>query len=204
MASVWAKVVVGLALFSLFATAHAQQPELPEPPVLPTLSPPLPPRWVLFPEPSPLPSPPDAPLPDLGKLSGPPDKSKSVIKRALDRAMPNCLDAIAHICWSSPPRDRTTMSPEERELAEDMEIGSYAFKYKNYRGAELRFRDALKYKPGHPDATFKLAESLNKLGKNEEAKQAYQAYLESQPNGTYADRARGALERLSKVSASKN
>jgi hypothetical protein len=56
------------------------------------------------------------------------------------------------------------MSREQREFVEDMEIGSYAFKY-NYRGAELRFRHALEYKPGHPDATFKLAESLNKIGK---------------------------------------
>jgi len=42
------------------------------------------------------------------------------------------------------------MSPEEREFAEDMEIGSYAFKYKNYRGAELRFRHALEFKPQIP------------------------------------------------------
>jgi TolA-binding protein len=96
------------------------------------------------------------------------------------------------------------MSQEERGFAEDMEIGTYAFKYKNYRGAELRFRHALEYKPGHPDATFKLAESLNKLGKNDEAKQMYQAYLGSQPNGLYAERARTALQRLSKLSAEKN
>jgi len=69
------------------------------------------------------------------------------------------------------------MSQEERVFAEDMEIGSYAFKYKNYRGAELRFRHALEYKPGQPDATFKLAESRDKLGKNNEAKQEYQAYV---------------------------
>src|SRR5205807_284819 len=67
-------------------------------PVLPTLSPPLPPRWILFPEPPSLPSHPHAPVPDLGKLSGPPDRSKSVVKRALRRAMPNCLDAIIHTC----------------------------------------------------------------------------------------------------------
>ena len=54
MASVWTNVVLGLALSSLFVPASAQQQDLPEPPVLPTLSPPLPPRWILFPEPSPL------------------------------------------------------------------------------------------------------------------------------------------------------
>ena len=70
-------------------------------------------------------------------------------------------------------------------------------------GIKYKNCHALEPKPRHPDATFKLAESLNKLGKNEEARQESQAYLESQPNGTYADRARAALERPSKVSASK-
>jgi Tfp pilus assembly protein PilF len=116
--------------------------------------------------------------------------------------MPNCLDVIIHTCWSSSPGDGTAaMSEQVREFAKDMEIGTYNFRNKNYRGAELRFRHALDYKPGQPDATFKLAESLNKLGKSDEAKQEYQAYLESQPNGSYAERARTALRRLSKLSA---
>jgi len=206
MAGVWARiVVVGLAGCSCYGLGQAQQQDLPQPPLLPTLSPPLPPRWILFPEPPSLPSPPDAPIPDLGKLPGPPDKSKSVVKRALDRAMPNCLDAIVHTCWSSPPGDGTaTMSEEEREFAKDMDIGTYNFRNKNYQGAEWRFRHALDYKPGQPDATFKLAESLNKLGRSDEAKQEYQAYLESEPNGSYAERARAAVQRLSKLSAGKN
>jgi tetratricopeptide (TPR) repeat protein len=62
-----------------------------------------------------------------------------------------------------------------------MEVGD--FKEKNYRGAELRFRDALNYKPDQPDATFKLAEALDKLGKEEEAKQNYQTYLNVQQMG---------------------
>jgi hypothetical protein len=49
------------------------------------------------------------------------------------------------------------MSEQEREFAKDMEIGTYNFRSKNYRGAELRFRHALDHKPGQPDATFKLA-----------------------------------------------
>ena len=96
------------------------------------------------------------------------------------------------------------MSEEEREFAKDMDIGTYNFRNKNYQGAEWRFRHALDYKPGQPDATFKLAESLNKLGRSDEAKQEYQAYLESDPNGSHAERARAALQRLSKLSAGKN
>ena len=96
------------------------------------------------------------------------------------------------------------MSEEEREFAKDMEIGTYNFRNKSYRGAEMRFRHALDYKPGDPEATFKLAESLDKLGQGDEAKQEYQAYLENQPQGPHAERARAALQRLSKLSAGKN
>ena len=82
-----------------------------------------------------------------------------------------------------------------------MEIGDFNFKDKNYKGAELRFRDALNYKPDQADATFKLAESLRMLGKNDEARQRY---LKIEPTGPYGERARLALQRLAKMSAGKN
>jgi hypothetical protein len=167
MADALAKTVaLALVTFACCSQVRSRQKpqDPPPPPILPTLSPPLPPPWILFPQPDPLPSPPDAPMPDLGSLPGPPDKSKSRVKRALDRAMPNCLDTVLHTCWSSPPGDGKTT--EEREFAKDMEIGTYYFKNKNYRGAEMRFRHALEYKPGQPEATFKLAESLFKLAES--------------------------------------
>jgi outer membrane protein assembly factor BamD (BamD/ComL family) len=73
------------------------------------------------------------------------------------------------------------MPIEDRKFAKDMEIGSYYFRNKNYRGAMFRFRHALDSKPGQPEATFKLAESLNRLGKKDEAEEAYTAYLKDQP-----------------------
>lgn len=207
MANIWPKIVLlGLVVCASCGYVGAQQQQDPAaPPVVPTLSPPLPPPWILFPRPDPLPSPPDAPMPDLGTIPGPPDKSKSRLKRAIDGAVPRCLDAITHTCWSSPPEENSAaVSEEEWEFAKDMEIGDFNFKDKNYRGAELRFRDALNYKPDQPDATFKLAESLNKLGKSNEAKQKYQAYLKFQPDGPYAKRARIALQRLPTTAVGKN
>jgi len=141
--------------------------------------------------------------PDLGKAPGLPDKSKSKIKRAIDRAKPNCLDTVIHNCWSSPAG--ATVSKEDGEFAQGMEVGVQEFKEKNYGGAQLRFRLALEIEPGQPEATFKLAEALEKLGNGEdatgrmrleEAKQVYQEYIAAQPNGQYAERARQAIERL--------
>ena len=205
MAISWARVVVlAVAVSSCCSRCGAQLQEQEGPPQLPTLSPPSPPPWIFFPHPAPLPSPPDAPLPDLGTLPAPADNSKSRLKRAIDRAVPNCLDAVTHSCWSSPPgRNSASSSIEEQEIAKDIEIGDFYFKEKNYRGAESRYRDALSYRPDEPEATFKLAECLNRLGYNDEAKQKYQAYLKIQFKGPYSERARRALERLEQKSLGK-
>ena len=85
-----------------------------------------------------------------------------------------------------------------------MEAGNLYFKDKNYKGAELRFRDALNHKPDQPDATFRLAETLEGLGQNDEAQATYQSYLKIQPNVSYVDRARMALQRHEKKSVQKN
>jgi outer membrane protein assembly factor BamD (BamD/ComL family) len=87
---------------------------------------------------------------------------------------------------------------ESREYLQDMELGTYYFTRKNYRGAMFRFRHALeRASPG--EATFRLAESLDKLNESEEAKGAYQAYLESQPSGPFSQQARVALQRLTQL-----
>ena len=188
-------ILLGLAISACCAFCWPQEQQgPPPPPELPNLSPPIPPVWMPVPEPPPTPSPPDAPVPDLGTLPGPADKSGSIIKRALDRAKPNCLDGVIHTCWSSPPGDG--LSQEEREFAEDMDLGKYHFKNKNYRGAMFRYQHALELKPGEPEATFRLAEALNKLGKRDEAKENYQVYLDNQPRGEFADKARAALDQL--------
>lgn len=206
MADAWAKIVVlGVTISAYCGQINAQQQQDPNaPPVLPTLTPPLPPPWIFVRHPDPLPSPPDAPVPDLGTLPGSPDKSKSRLKRAVDRLAPRCLDAATHTCWSSPGEESPKTSEADREFTKDMEAGDLYFRDKNYKGAELRFRDALHYKADQPDATFRLAETLDRLSQIDEAQTTYRLYLRIQPTGPYADRARIALQRLGKKSAQKN
>jgi tetratricopeptide (TPR) repeat protein len=105
-----------------------------------------------------------------------------------------------------PRRERTLLRYQEENgnLRRTWQSVTSISRIRTIGVAELRFRDALNYKPDQPDATFKLAESLNRLGKNDEAKQEYQAYLKIQPDGPYAERARIALQRLAKISAGKN
>jgi len=149
------------------------------------------------------PSPPDAPLPDLDKQSSAAGTTKSKVKRALDRLTPECADVVYHSCWSSPAPDPSAGLPEaEREAQRNREAGEIYYRDKNYKGSESRFREALRYQPADPVATFELAESLEKLGKRDEARDAYQTYLTILPNGPSAAGAKKALKRLPSPSSS--
>jgi Flp pilus assembly protein TadD len=118
--------------------------------------------------------------------------------------MPRCLDGVIYACWSLPAgAPPVPVSEAEREFAKDMEVGEINFKNGSYRGAEWRFRDALDYKPDNPEATFWLAKSIDKLGRTDEAQDVYRTYLQLQPNGTFAETARNALQRLAKKSVKK-
>ena len=158
-------------------------------PSAPVTKPPLPP------------SPDDAPIPDQGALPVP-NHSTSPIRRTLRRLDPNCLDAIFHLCWSSPATDGPIYkSYEQKRVAEDLQLGDIYLNKRNYRGAEFRFEDALEYEPGNSEATFKLAQSLQYLGRKAEACTQYKKYLEADPSGAFSDRAKKSLQMLTPCSA---
>lgn len=151
------------------------------------------------------PSPPDAPLPNLDSVPSPPGATKSKARRALDRLTPNCADVVYRSCWSSPGPDPSARLPEaEREAQRNREAGEIYYRDRNYRGAESRFREALRYQPADPVATFELAQSLEKLGKSAEARDAYQTYLRILPDGPSAAGAKKAVKRLPGPSSSGN
>ena len=77
-----------------------------------------------------------------------------------------------------------------------VEVGDFYYKKENYPAAISRYREALEYKPHDAEATFKLAEVLDKTGDLAGAKENYEAYLKTLPNGPYAKKAKEALARL--------
>lgn len=87
------------------------------------------------------------------------------------------------------------------KAAKDIEVGDFYFKKKNYRAAEDRYRGALMYKHNDATATFRLAESLERLERPAEARQEYENYLQILPNGPEAEAAKKALERLKSPTA---
>jgi tetratricopeptide (TPR) repeat protein len=147
------------------------------------------------PQPDAPPSPPDAPIPDQGSLPATPPKSAT--KRAINKLDPHCIDAIFHTCWSSPAAVREKpMSEGEREAANDIEVGYYYLREKNYVAAESRLKEAVEIKPDSPQALIGLAQAQQKLGKRNDARQNYEAYLKLNPNGPDAEKVRNALAQL--------
>jgi tetratricopeptide (TPR) repeat protein len=86
----------------------------------------------------------------------------------------------------------------------DIEVGDYYYKRDNYRAAISRYREALEYKPQDAEATFKLAEALNKSGDAPDAAENYRAYLKILPNGPYAKKAKEALGKLKTAPSAQN
>jgi tetratricopeptide (TPR) repeat protein len=77
-----------------------------------------------------------------------------------------------------------------------IEVGDWYLKQGNTRAALSRYREALDYKPHDAEATFKLAEVLNKTGDLAGATENYEDYLKILPNGPHAKKSKEALEKL--------
>jgi Flp pilus assembly protein TadD len=77
-----------------------------------------------------------------------------------------------------------------------IEVGDFYFKRENYRAALNRYQEALHWKPDDAEATFKSAESFEKIGRLQEARAGYEAYLKLLAAGPHAREARKALSRL--------
>ena len=109
----------------------------------------------------------------------------------------------------SPPKDDASKHPESdvsdvtemhawnpHKAEKDIEVGEFYMKHKNFRAAEDRFREALTYKPGDANATYRLAEALDAEAHYAEAAREYQEYLKIPSSGKFTSDARKALARL--------
>jgi tetratricopeptide (TPR) repeat protein len=80
----------------------------------------------------------------------------------------------------------------------DVEVGDYYYRAGNYKAALSRYHEALEYKPRDAVATFKLAQTMEKSRRFDEARAEYKAYLAILKDGPSAAEARKALRRLGK------
>src|SRR5438045_3967873 len=72
--------------------------------------------------PDPPPLPPDVKTPE----APPPDTSPhNPVARTLKKLAPNCINAIFHACWSSPPQKPQPAQTDERKGAASRDVGEY-------------------------------------------------------------------------------
>jgi len=85
---------------------------------------------------------------------------------------------------------------DPHKAAKDVEVGDFYFRRRNYRAAEERYREALRYKDNDAVATIRLAVCLEKLGIMDDARAEYESYLKILPHGPQAGEAQKAIARL--------
>lgn len=85
---------------------------------------------------------------------------------------------------------------DPHKAAKSVEVGDFYFKRKNYRAAEERYREALRYKDNDAVATIRLAVCLEKLGIFDGARAEYESYLKILPHGPQSLEAQKAVDRL--------
>jgi len=127
-------------------------------------------------------------------LSAPPDDAKTH-----PQSSDALMDAAGAASGGSSVGEFHPWDPHK--AAKSVEVGDFYFKRKNYRAAESRYREALKYKDNDAIATFRLAVCLEKLEQPEEARAEYESYLRILPHGPEAEEARKAIERLKSPAA---
>ena len=90
-----------------------------------------------------------------------------------------------------PPEEDESVAPKEYafnplQATKEVEIGNYYFRKKNYRAAAKRFSEATKWNPTSAEAFLRLGEAEEKLRDKTAIRQAYEKYLELQPDAKNA------------------
>jgi tetratricopeptide (TPR) repeat protein len=123
-----------------------------------------------------------------------------------DKAHPKSSQAVANAeAEALTPGGITELhSWDPHKAAKSVEVGDFYFRRKNYRAAEDRYREALRYKENDAVATIRLAVCLEKLEMLDDARAEYESYLKILPHGPQASEAQKAIERLKARTAGTN
>lgn len=137
---------------------------------------------------------------DLSQSNRPPrSDSESSSKDAVIDLRPPMGDAKAHP--NSDVSNVLELHPyNPMKAMKAIEVGDFYYKEKNYKAAISRYREALEYKPNDAVATLHLANAYEKAGEADAARDMYDNYLKTLPNGPGAPEAKAALKRLAKSS----
>ena len=97
-----------------------------------------------------------------------------------------------------PPEEDEDLKPKEYsfnplEAERNLKIGNYYFKRGNFKGALGRFKEASLWNPTYAVAFLRMGDAEEKMKDRDAARQAYQKFLELEPDGKQAEAVRKKL-----------
>jgi len=101
---------------------------------------------------------------------------------------------------AEPPEEDETLAQKEYsfnpvQAHEELKVGLFYFRKRNYTAAALRFREALKWDGNFAEAYLRLGETCEKLKDEECVRKAYEKFLALKPEDKNAARIRKLLDR---------
>jgi tetratricopeptide (TPR) repeat protein len=88
-----------------------------------------------------------------------------------------------------------TLNPLQAD--KELTVGKFYFRKGSYKAAARRFEEATKWNPGLAEAYLRLGEARLKLKDRKAAREAWQKYLELEPEGKEASNIRKRLQQKS-------
>lgn len=100
-----------------------------------------------------------------------------------------------------PPEEDADLKPKDYafnplQANKELQVGMEYYKKGSYKAAAGRFREATKWNPNFAEAWLRLGEAEQKRKNRPDAKDAYQKYLQLEPNGKDAGEVRKKLAGL--------
>lgn len=72
------------------------------------------------------------------------------------------------------------------QAEQELKVGNFYFRRGNYRAASARFREATKWNGQYAEAWRRLGEALERWKDLDAAREAYEKYLDLEPEGRHA------------------
>ena len=94
--------------------------------------------------------------------------------------------------------NRTEYAFNPIQAEKELTIGDFYTKKGSHRAAAGRYLEATKWNPAYTEAFWKLARAREKLNESAEALEAYQKYVEIEPDGKQSKEARKKIADLEK------
>ena len=92
-----------------------------------------------------------------------------------------------------PPEEDVTFDPKTEyvlnplQAEKEIRVGAFYFKKGSYKAAVRRFEESVKWDPNSAEGWYRLGEARFKVGGQvKEAREAWEKYLQIEPDGKYA------------------